>query len=212
MHFFTPELEDYINNHTSPEDEVLTRLWRETHIKTMMPQMLSGTNQGRFLQMMVQLCRPKVALELGTFTGYGSICIARGLPEVGMLHTAEVNDELGIFHKKYFAEAGLEHKIKVHYKNGLDVIAAMNEPIDFAFIDADKENYVNYYESLVPNLRKGGLLLVDNVLWSGKVVDPEANDVETTIIRQLNDRVHADVRVDHVLVPMRDGMMVIIKK
>lgn len=212
MHFLPPDLEAYVNAHTTPDDALLVAIKRETEVRTMMPQMLSGANQGRFLTMLVQLLKPKVCLEVGTFTGYGALCIARGLSGEGHLHTIEINEELKRFHDKYFAEAGLENHITVYYQPAAEVITNIEGPIDFAFIDADKETYSTYLDLLVPMMRSGGLIVADNVLWSGKVIEDEAQDIDTIAVRAFNQRVVDHPELEHVLIPLRDGLLLARKK
>jgi len=164
------------------------------------------------LTMLVQMLQPKVCVEVGTFTGYGALCIARGLSGEGHLHSFEINEELKRFHDKYFEEAGLADRITMYYQPAADVILNIEGPIDFAFIDADKENYPTYLDLLVPVMRSGGLIVTDNVLWSGKVVDEEAQDTETIAIRAFNQKVVDHPEVEHVLIPLRDGLLLARKK
>jgi predicted O-methyltransferase YrrM len=175
--------------------------------------MLSGQVQGRFLAMLSKLVQPKRVLEIGTFTGYSAICLCEGLnhPD-GLLYTIDINEELAPIQEQYFEKAGCKHQIKVLTGNALDLIPAINETFDLIFIDADKINYLNYYKLVIDKLRPGGLIIADNVLWSGKVLSPKPNDEDTLAICQFNDAVQADPQVENLMLPLRDGMTLIRKK
>jgi len=206
------ELEEYAEAHTTPETEVLHKLNRETNIRILHPRMLSGHIQGQFLKMISGMIRPKQILEIGTYTGYSAICLAEGLADEGLLHTIEIKPELEEMATDYFNRAGVIHKIKQYIGDALTIIPAINETFDLVFIDADKENYLNYYRLLIDKLKPGGYLLADNVLWSGKVVlSVPANDKETKGIMEFNDFVQNDPRVENVLLPFRDGVMMVRK-
>jgi caffeoyl-CoA O-methyltransferase len=207
---FLPELiEKYVDTHTREESEVLKKLSRETYAKILMPQMLSGHVQGGFLKMISCMVNPTQILEVGTFTGYSSICLAEGLKEGGMVHTIDINEELLPMALRYMKEAGMEHKIKTYTGNALSIIPAINHIFDLVFIDADKTNYSKYYELAINKVRRGGFILADNVLWSGKVTEPiQKSDDETKAIMAYNDMVTRDPRVENVLVPIRDGLMI----
>lgn len=207
---FLPELiEQYVDSHTREESEVLKKLSRETYAKILMPQMLSGHVQGRFLKMISCMINPSQILEIGTFTGYSSICLAEGLKEGGMVHTIDINEELLPMAIRFIKEAGMENKIKTYTGNALDIIPALNYTFDLVFIDADKTNYSKYYELAIDKLRPGGFIMADNVLWSGKVTEPIQNsDDETKAIMEYNNMVMHDPRVENVLVPIRDGVMI----
>jgi predicted O-methyltransferase YrrM len=207
---FLPELiEQYVDSHTREESDVLKKLNRETYAKVMMPQMLSGHVQGRFLKMISCMVNPSQVLEVGTFTGYSSICLAGGLKEDGMVHTIDINEELLPMALRYIKEAGMENKIKTYTGNALEIIPIINQTFDLVFIDADKTNYSKYYELAINKLRLGGFILADNVLWSGKVTEPiQKSDDETKAIMEYNDMVMRDPRVENVLVPIRDGLMI----
>ncbi len=209
MDFLPEQLETYVENHTKPEPEILKKLNRETHAQIMMPQMLSGHVQGRFLKMLSCMISPSQVLEIGTFTGYSSLCIAEGIKEGGVIHTIDINEELTPIVTRYIKEAGAEKKIKTYTGNAVDIIPTINAVFDMVFIDADKKNYVKYYELIFDKVRKGGFILADNVLWSGKVVEQSSkNDEETKGIIEYNRMVMADKRVENVLVPIRDGIMI----
>ncbi len=207
------ELENYLLAHTGTEDTVLIELTRETHIKTMFPRMLSGHLQGKFLEMISYMIDPATILEIGTFTGYSAICLARGLKDGGMLHTIDVDPELEYLAKGYFEKAAVQDKIIQHIGNALEIIPSLDYLFDLVFIDADKENYLNYYHLVFDKVRTGGFILADNALWDGKVVLPDGKlDKETKGIKEFNDFVHNDKRVENMLLPLRDGIMVLRKK
>jgi predicted O-methyltransferase YrrM len=208
-----PEYERYAIEHTSPEPELMQRLIRDTNLAVTTPGMLSGLLQGRLLQMISFMLNPALILEIGTFTGYSAIYLASGLTENGKLHTIDNNPEVAHIAQKYFNETGLQQKIITHQGNALDVLQSLNGIFDLVFIDADKENYLNYYEAVLPKVRQGGFILVDNVLWYGKVMSPDAlSDKETRGIAEFNQHIRNDHRIDHVLLPVRDGVMVVRKR
>jgi caffeoyl-CoA O-methyltransferase len=209
MNFLPEILENYIEQHTKPEPEILKKLNRETHAHVLMPQMLSGHLQGRFLKMLTCMIQPKQVLEIGTFTGYSALCIAEGLTEEGMLHTIDINEELTDMVKKYLTEAGADKKVKTYTGNALQIIPELKYTFDMVFIDADKKNYLKYYELVFEKVRKGGYIIADNVLWSGKVVETKGKiDEDTKSIMAYNDKIMNDSRVENVLVPIRDGLMI----
>ena len=200
--------------HHSSEPEpgpVLRALERETHLRTLHPQMLSGPLQGMLLQMISRMIRPRRILEVGTFTGYGAICLAQGLEEDGLLHTIEANDEFAPIINKYIQLAGLENKVALHLGDASILIPRLEDTFDLVFLDAGKMDYAAHYELALPKLRSGGFLLADNVLWAGKVLNDE-KDTTTEALRAFNNMVQADGRVENVLLPLRDGLMVIRKK
>jgi predicted O-methyltransferase YrrM len=203
---------DYVLKHTSAEDDVLHRLYRETNLKTVYPRMLSGHLQGKFLEMISYMINPSRILEIGTFTGYSAICLARGMRQGGILHTIDINDEIEEMARTYFKEAGFEKTIKLHIGDACSVIKKLDETFDLIFIDGDKEQYISYFETSFPKLRPGGFILVDNVLWGGKVLpDCTDNDKETRCIREFNEAVLMDMRVEKVLLPLRDGIYMLRK-
>lgn len=213
MNLIDPLLEKYVLAHTDPEPQHLQELDRETHLKVLMPRMLSGHYQGRLLSMLSKLVQPDCILEIGTYTGYSAICLAEGLSKTGILHTIDINDELEAFARSWFKKAGVSEKILYHSGNALKIIPAMNLQFDLVFIDADKENYGNYYDLVIDKVRKGGLIIADNVLWSGKVLeDPMKTDKDTRAIQAFNDRVQKDSRVENILLPVRDGLLILRKK
>lgn len=207
MKFLPDVIESYSSIFSAPEEEVLAKLNRETHLKVMLPQMLSGHIQGNFLKMMSYMIQPERVLEIGTFTGYSAICFARGLKPGGILHTIDINEELEPMVRRYFAEAGVENQIQYHIGNALEIIPTLNETFDLVFIDADKINYANYYDMVFDKVRKGGFIIADNVLWSGKVTE-EKQDKDTAALHAYNQKITADERVENYLVPIRDGLMV----
>lgn len=209
MHFISEELENYVANHSENEPELLVRLNKETHQKILQPRMLSGHFQGRVLSMLSKLIRPTTILEIGTYTGYAALCLAEGLPEHGTLDTIDNNEELFDFQKKYFDQSAWSNQIHQHLGNALDIIPDLNKKFDLVFIDADKENYINYFEMIVPMMNKGGVILSDNVLWSGKILgEIKTNDKSTKILLKYNELLKTDPRVETVLLPIRDGLTV----
>ena len=206
MHFISPELVRYIESHSQPEPELLARLNRETHLKVLQPRMLSGHFQGRVLSMISKIVRPAVILEIGTYTGYSALCLAEGLASNGVLHTIDIKEELQDLQRRYFEQSEFGEKIVQHLGPALEIIPNLATQFDLVFIDADKENYINYYEMVVPMMRSGGLILSDNVLWSGKVLDDSATDKSTVAIKEYNKRIADDKRVETVLFPIRDGL------
>jgi caffeoyl-CoA O-methyltransferase len=208
MHFLSPELELYAATHSEDEPQLLAELNRETHQKVLQPRMLSGHFQGRVLSLLSKLVRPKNILEIGTYTGYAALCLCEGLAENGTLHTIDIKEELYDFQRKYFDRSPWGKQIVQHLGNALDIIPTLGT-FDLVFIDADKENYINYYNMIVPKMSKGGIILSDNVLWSGKVLDEIKNsDISTKILLQYNELLKNDPRVETVLLPIRDGLTV----
>ncbi|HTB33186.1 MAG TPA: O-methyltransferase [Bacteroidia bacterium] len=209
MDFLPENIEKYVASHTREESAILKKLDRETYAKVMMPRMLSGHLQGRFLKMISCMVNPSQVLEVGTFTGYSAICLAEGLKEGGMIHTIDINEELLPMVSRYIKEAGMENKIMTYTGNALDIIPTLNYTFDLVFIDADKENYSKYYELAIHKVRPGGFIVADNVLWSGKVTEPKSKaDEETLSLMAYNEMVNSDPRVENVLVPIRDGLMI----
>ncbi|MGB6035064.1 MAG: O-methyltransferase [Cryomorphaceae bacterium] len=214
MEFIDPELDKYVHHHTKAENDLLNELNRETYLKVLQPRMLSGHVQGRILSMYSKLIQPKRILEIGTYTGYSALCLAEGLAEGGILHTIEKNEELQSIINRYVERAELTDRIKLHIGDALPIIESMDATFDLVFIDADKTNYLNYYEAILPKMKSGGCIIADNVLWSGKVLDEKElkNDPDTAVLNEFNKAVTADERVENVLLPVRDGLMVIRKK
>jgi caffeoyl-CoA O-methyltransferase len=214
MDFLSPELQRYITEHTTQESPLLYQLNRETHTKVMKPRMLSGQVQGRFLTMIAQMIRPQQVLEIGTYTGYSAICLAEGLAPGGLVHTIDVNEELEDLVRAYLEKAGLQDKVRYYIGPALEVIPTLDYSFDLVFIDADKINNARYYEMVLDKLKPGGFILVDNVLWSGKVTQQtgKKTDPDTQSILDFNALVQADERVENLLLPLRDGLMMIRKK
>lgn len=209
MHFLSPELENYAAAHSQDEPALLAALNRETHQKILQPRMLSGHFQGRVLSLISKLVRPKTILEIGTYTGYATLCMAEGLAENGIVHTIDIKEELQDFQRKYFEQSPWAWQIKQHLGSALEIIPLLETTFDLAFIDADKENYINYFHMVVPLMNKGGIILSDNVLWSGKVLEPvKENDRSTKILLEYNELLKNDPRVETVLLPIRDGLTV----
>ncbi len=208
----THELLAYALRKSEPEPTLLAELRRETHLKMLYPRMLSSPLQGRLLAFFSHLLKPRQILEIGTFTGYSCICMAEGLAEGGKITSIDKNEELGYFINNYLKKAGIENKVDVHFGPALDIIPTFTDIFDLIFIDADKANYLEYYQLVLPMLRPGGLILADNVLWSGKVIDESQQDKESRGIRAFNDFVRADEGVATFLLPMGDGLMMIWKK
>jgi caffeoyl-CoA O-methyltransferase len=209
MHFISQDLEDYIEQHSQNEPELLVQLNRETYQKVLQPRMLSGHFQGRVLSMLSKLICPSNILEIGTYTGYSALCLCEGMQENGVLHTIDIKEELVDFQRKYFDKSVWGNQIHQHLGDALDVIPTLNLKFDLVFIDADKENYINYFHLILPMINKGGIILSDNVLWSGKVVEEvKDNDLTTKILLEYNQLLKNDARVETVLLPIRDGLTV----
>ena len=209
MHFISQELEDYIEQHSEKEPDLLAALNKETYQKILLPRMLSGHFQGRVLSMLSKLIRPVNILEIGTFTGYAALCLCEGMQENGQLHTIDIKEELVDFQRKYFDKSPWGNQIVQHLGEAISIIPSLEMKFDLVFIDADKENYIHYFELILPKMNKGGIILSDNVLWSGKVLEPlQKNDLSTKILLEYNELLKNDVRVETVLLPIRDGLTV----
>ena len=205
-------LDQYIINHISPEEDYLQELDRETYLKVMGARMLSGHLQGQILSMISAMIKPKSILEIGTFTGYSALCLAKGLTEAGKLHTIEIDDELESMAQKYFLKSGMDDRIVQHIGDARLIIPTLNESFDLVFLDADKRDYCDYYHLIFDLMPVGGFLLADNILWSGKVIDPKAaKEEQTRGIMAFNDLVQKDDRVQNVIFPVRDGLMLVQK-
>jgi len=206
------KLENYISEHIDPEDTVLKELDRETNLTVSGARMLSGHLQGKVLSLLSQIMEPERILEIGTFTGYSAICLARGLKENGKLITIEVDDELQPIANKYFRMAGLQNKIDLIIGPALQILPTIEGPLDIIFMDADKREYPAYYDLVIDKLKKGGLLIADNTLWNGKVIEPAVKgDEQTRGIKKFKEMVRSDSRVQKVILPLRDGMTIIRK-
>lgn len=213
MYFISEKLDDYVVQHTENEPELLRELSRETFQKMLQPRMLSGHYQGRILSFLSKLIRPKKILELGTFTGYSALCLAEGLDKDGELHTIDKNEELVAFQRRYFNRSIHGSKIHQHTGCALEIIKKLNYKFDLIFIDADKSNYVNYFNLLADKIKRGGVLISDNVLWSGKVIEPlENSDLSTKVLLEYNKLLKEDPRFQTILLPIRDGLTLSIKR
>ena len=209
MHFISQELEDYIEQHSEKEPELLAALNKETYQKILLPRMLSGHFQGRVLSMLAKLIRPVNILEIGTYTGYSALCLCEGMQENGVLHTIDIKEELVDFQRKHFNKSPWGKQIVQHLGEATEIIPNLKVKFDLVFIDADKENYINYFELIVPKMNKGGIILSDNVLWSGKVLEPlNPKDISTKVLLDYNALLKNDPRVETVLLPIRDGLTV----
>ena len=212
MDLINQKIFDYAEEHSKPIDDVLLQLYRETHLKVMNPIMLTGFLQGKLLQSFSEMLKPKMVLEIGTFTGYSAICFARGLSRGATLHTIEKDPELESICRKYFNLSGTADKIELHIGDALELIPRMEHTFDLVFIDCDKEIYSEVYELVIDKVVKGGYIIADNVLWHGKIFEEQKlSDRETKAIMQFNEKVKKDKRVDNFLLPFRDGLMIIKK-
>ncbi|QSE97637.1 O-methyltransferase [Fulvivirga lutea] len=213
MDFIDSKIQKYSEDHTDKESDILKELNRETHLKILKPRMLSGHLQGRALSMFSKMIAPKYILEIGTYTGYSAICMAEGLQADGKLITIDINEELESIVSKYVKKAGYEDRIIQKFGNALDILPELDFAWDLVFIDADKDNYANYYDLVIDKVNVGGYIIADNVLWSGKVVEEvKSNDKDTQALIEFNKKVHTDNRVENILLPIRDGLMILRKK
>ena len=208
MEFIDPLLDKYVCEHTANESDLLKKINRETHLEVLQPRMLSGHFQGRVLSMFSKMIRPERILEIGTYTGYSALCLAEGLTPNGKLVTIDINEELAARVRGYISESTYAKQIDYLVGNAMELIPALNEKWDIVFIDADKDNYINYYHLVFPMVKVGGYIIADNVLWSGKVIDLSQQDKDTSLLREYNQLVHQDDRVEEVLFPIRDGLMI----
>ena len=213
MHFISEKLDDYVVKHSEDEPALLKALTRETYQKILQPRMLSGHYQGRVLSILSKLIRPKAILEIGTFTGYSALCLAEGLRQDGVLHTIDINEELVDFQRRYFEKSDYGSQIFQHLGSAIDIIPKLDTHFDLVFMDADKPNYINYFHQIIDKLNPGGVILSDNVLWSGKVIEAlDPNDTSTRIVLDYNKLLKEDQRLETVLLPIRDGLTVSIRK
>jgi len=209
MNFIPKEIDNYAVSHTEDEPELLQQLSKETWQKVLVPRMLSGHYQGRILAMLSKLTQPKAILEIGTYTGYSALCLAEGLHQKGILHTIDINEELVDFQKKYFDKSPYKKQIKQHLGDALELIPKFNKKFDLVFIDADKSNYSNYFHLIIDKMNVGGIILSDNVLWSGKVVETlNPKDIDTKALLAYNKLLKEDSRVETILLPIRDGLTI----
>ena len=212
MEFISSELQQYVEAHSSVVSPLLSKIDRETHLEVLQPRMLSGHFQGRVLSMISQLLKPSAILEIGTYTGYSALCLAEGLTPNGKLLTIDVNEELESRVRAYFEASAYATQIDYRIGNAAQIIPTLTETFDLIFIDADKQQYPLYYEQALEKLSSGGFILIDNVLWSGKVLDTQHQDKDSVLLRELNLKISQDVRVEKVLLPIRDGLYLIRKK
>jgi predicted O-methyltransferase YrrM len=213
MEFIAADIQAYCEDFTHKENELLANLNRETNLKVSQPRMLSGHLQGRFLSFISKLIQPDLILEIGTYTGYSALCLAEGLTKEGKLITIDPNEETNSVAKKYFERSAYAAQIESRKAQALDIIPKIDKSIDLVFIDADKKNYLNYYKAVIDKVRRGGVIIADNVLWSGKVLDDESKmDAETKVLHEFNKYVSGDERVEHLLLPVRDGLMLLRKR
>lgn len=207
MHFLSPLLENYIKDNSEEEPELLQKLTRETHLKVIQPRMITGHFQGRVLSMLSKIIHPTSILEIGTYTGYSALCLAEGLSKNGQLHTVEINDELEEMQRRYFNESGFGDQITQHIGNALEVVPKLDAVFDLVFIDAKKTDYPAYFEAVLAKTKPGSVILTDNVLWSGKVVEPlDPKDKATKILIDFNKQIKEDPGIETVLLPIRDGL------
>jgi len=212
MELLSEELTRYLENSCEPENELLKHINRETHLKVSMPRMLSGHYQGKLLSMISKLINPERILEIGTFTGYATLCLAEGLRENGRIYTIDINLELEDMVRSNFKRSDLDSKIMYQIGDAKEIIPTLNEIFDLVFIDADKKNNATYYDMIIDKVRSGGLILVDNVLWNGKVLNEGVSDQKTSFISKFNEMVSSDQRVEKLILPVRDGLFLIRKK
>ncbi len=207
MHFLSDTLQGYIEDHSENEPEYLKDLSRETHLKVLQPRMITGHYQGRVLSMLSKIIAPARILEIGTYTGYSALCLAEGLQAGGELHTVDINEELEEIQRRYFDRSGFGKQIHQHIGDALRIVPTLEMEFDLVFIDAEKKEYVKYFEAVLPKTRKGGIILTDNVLWSGKVIEPLApSDKATRALLNYNAMLKTDPRVETVMLPIRDGL------
>jgi caffeoyl-CoA O-methyltransferase len=209
MNFLPENIDQYVVNHSQKEPDLLQELSKETWQKILNPRMLSGAFQGRVLSMIAKLIQPKNVLEIGTYTGYSALCIAEGLAEKGTIDTIDKNEELEDLQSKYFQKSGFRNQIKQHVGNALEIIPTIDKKFDLVFIDADKSNYSNYFHLIIHKMNTGGIILSDNVLWSGKIVEKlDTKDKDTKALLEYNTLLNTDDRIETVLLPIRDGLTI----
>lgn len=206
--FIDKDILNYVESNSQNEPQLLKELNRETHLKVLNPRMLSGSYQGRLLSLLSKIISPKSVLEIGTYTGYSALCIAEGLHKDGTIDTIDINEELQNIQKKYFDKSGYEHKIFCHVGNALEIIPKIDKFFDLVFLDADKENYPAYFEMVIDKIVPGGILISDNVLWSGKVIDKNNSDIATKKLLEFNNMINNDKRFETIIIPVRDGLSV----
>ena len=209
MHFLPENIDNYVVDHSQQEPKILKELSKETWQKVLNPRMLSGAFQGRVLSMISKIIQPKNILEIGTYTGYSALCLAEGLSSEGKIYTVDINEELETLQNKYFEKSGYRNQIEQFVGNALDIIPTIDAKFDLVFIDADKSNYINYFHLMIDKMNSGGIILSDNVLWSGKVVEKlDPKDKDTKVLLEYNKLLNADDRIETVLLPIRDGLTI----
>ncbi len=208
MIFIDEKILEYSIKNSDPPSNLLNDLERETNLKILQPRMLSGNFQGRFLSFLSKISKPKSVIEIGTYTGYSALCIAEGLDPNGVIHTIDNNEELTYIQNKYFEKSNYRSNIKQYTDDAIKILPKLNITFDFAFIDADKINYINYFEIIIKKMKKGGLIVSDNVLWSGKVLEENSQDEETEILKKFNSMLKKDKRITNLIVPLRDGLSI----
>ena len=206
--FINKNILEYIESNSQLEPILLKELNKETHLKILNPRMLSGSYQGRILSLISKIIKPKIVLEIGTYTGYSALCIAEGLDKKGVIDTIDINEELQEIQNKFFKKSGYVNQINQHIGNALDIIPTINKKFDLVFLDADKENYINYFELVIDKINSGGVLISDNVLWSGKVIENKKNDLTTVKLVEFNNLINNDKRIETVIFPVRDGLSI----
>ena len=211
MNFISSKLQQYIDEHSMEESDLLKALDRETHQKVLQPRMLSGSYQGRLLALLAKMIQPKKILEVGTYTGYATLCMAEGLATGGSIDTIDYNEELSDIQRRYFDQSSYRSQIIQHLGEAKDVIKTLTGPYDLVFLDADKENYPNYFDLIIDKLETGGVILSDNVLWSGKVLE-KAADEATSALQEYNHKINTDARVETIILPIRDGLTITRKR
>jgi caffeoyl-CoA O-methyltransferase len=213
MKLTADNMEDYILSHSDEEGSLLSTLYRDANVNLLRPRMLAGHLQGRILKMFCRMLRPHRVLEIGTYTGYATLCMAEGLEDDALIHTIEINDEMEDFIMKYFPRSPYKDKIKLHFGDALELIPTLGETFDMVYIDGDKRQYSDYFETAFPYIRQGGLILADNTLWDGKVIEEvHSSDRQTEEILHFNDKIKNDDRIEKVILPLRDGLTMIWKK
>ena len=208
MIFINEKILEYSIKNSDPPSNLLNDLERETNLKILQPRMLSGNFQGRFLSFLSKISKPKSVIEIGTYTGYSALCIAEGLDPNGVIHTIDNNEELTYIQNKYFEKSNYRSNIKQYTDDAIEILPKLKITFDFAFIDADKINYINYFEIIIKKMKKGGLIVSDNVLWSGKVLEENSQDEETEMLKKFNSMLKKDKRITNLIVPLRDGLSI----
>ena len=206
--FIDQKILDYVDLYSQQEPLLLKELNKETNLKVLNPRMLSGSYQGRILSIISKILKPKMVLEIGTYTGYSALCIAEGLDIGGTIDTIDINEELQQIQNKFFGKSGFSKQINQHLGNALDIIPKINKTFDLVFLDADKENYIEYFNLIIDKVNSGGVIIADNVLWSGKVIKADTNDLVTNKLKEFNNLINKDKRIENIILPLRDGLSI----